>query len=104
MRDNTTDERQKAYLNIIETNLNDITSAFSRRLSMDYYDLTISELKVANFIKQGRKTREIAELLGLSSRTVEAFRMSIRKKVRIHNKKVNLRTFLMSMDNPAIIP
>jgi len=91
------DERQEAYLSILESNLSDITSAFSRRLSLEYYDLTPSERKTANFIRQGKKTRDIAALLGLSRRTVEAYRLSIRKKLRLQNKKVNLRTFLSSL-------
>ncbi len=91
------DERQQAYISILESNLGDVTSAFSRRLSLDYYDLTPAERKTANFIRQGKKTREIANLLGLSPRTVEAYRLNIRNKLRIQNQKVNLRTFLQSM-------
>ncbi len=90
-------ERQRAYLSILESNLSDITSAFSRRLSLEYYDLTPSERKTANFIRQGKRTRDIAALLGLSQRTVEAYRLSIRKKLRLQNKRVNLKTFLSSL-------
>lgn len=91
------DERQNAYLSILEANLSDITSPFSRRLSLDYFDLTPSERKTANFIRQGKRTRDIAALLGLSVRTVEAYRFNIRKKLRLLNTKVNLRTFLLSI-------
>lgn len=91
------DERQKTCLGIAEANLGDLTCSFSRRLSLSYYGLTVSELKVADFIRKGKKTKEIANLLGLSPRTVEAFRQSIRKKLMLQNKKVNLRTFLMSI-------
>jgi PAS domain S-box-containing protein len=94
----TSDERQQAYLRILESNLNDITTAFLRRLSLEFYGLTPSELKVATFIRQGKRTREIASLLGLSMRTIDAVRMSIRRKLRIQNKRVNLRTFLMSIN------
>jgi PAS domain S-box-containing protein len=92
------DERQKAYLAILESNLGDITKAFSQRLSLDFYNLSPSELKVAIFIRQGKKTREIAALLGLSKRTIDAVRQSIRRKLRIQNKRINLRTFLMSIN------
>jgi DNA-binding NarL/FixJ family response regulator len=93
----TIDERQHAYLCILESNLNDITSAFSRRISLEFYNLTVSERRVANFIRQGKRSREIAALLGLSLRTIDAYRLNIRKKLRILNKRVNLRTFLMSL-------
>lgn len=92
------DDRQQAYLGILESNLSDVTSGFSRRLSLEYYDLTPSERKTANFIRQGKKTRDIALLLGLSRRTIESYRLSIRKKLRLQNKKVNLKTFLASIN------
>lgn len=97
MRLETSDERQKALFSIIESNLSDITCGFSRQLSLQFYNLTPSEVKVANFIRQGKKSREIAEVLGLSVRTIEAFRQSLRRKLLIQNKKINLRTFLMSL-------
>jgi PAS domain S-box-containing protein len=98
LKRNAIDERQLAYLAILESNLSDITGSFTRRLSMESYGLTTSELKVANFIRQGKRTREIASLLGISARTVEAYRLAIRRKMRIQGRKVNLRTFLMSMN------
>jgi DNA-binding CsgD family transcriptional regulator len=91
------DERPKAYMSILESNLSDITSSFSRRLSLDYYNLTPAERKTANFIRQGKRTQEIASLLGLSPRTIETYRSNIRSKLRIQNRKVNLRTFLQSV-------
>ena len=94
----STDERQQAYVAILESNLGDITKAFSRRLTLDFYHLSPSELKVATFIRQGKKTREIAALLGLSKRTIDAVRQGIRRKLRIQNKQINLRTFLMSIN------
>ncbi|MEJ2661691.1 MAG: PAS domain S-box protein [Desulfobacteraceae bacterium] len=94
----TSDERQHAYLAILDSNLGDITKAFSRRLSLDFYNLSPSEFKVAIFIRQGKKTREIAALLGLSKRTIDAVRQSIRRKLRIQNRRINLRTFLMSIN------
>ena len=89
-------ERKQAYLTIIETNLNDITNSFAKRMSIEFFDLTHSELKVANLIRQGKKNAEIATLLGISIRTVEAYRLGIRQKMGLQNKKVNLRTFLVN--------
>ncbi|MCP4748839.1 MAG: PAS domain S-box protein [Desulfobacteraceae bacterium] len=91
------DQHRQNLLAIIESNISDITSGFSRRLCLEFYNFTASELKVANFIRQGKKNRQIALLLGLSIRTIEAYRNSIRHKLRIQNKKINLRTFLLSI-------
>jgi PAS domain S-box-containing protein len=91
------DASVQTYLDIVESNMGDITCGFSRHLSMQFYGLSTAELKVASFIRQGKKNREIADLLKLSIRTVEAYRQSIRSKLRLQNKKVNLRTFLLSI-------
>jgi PAS domain S-box-containing protein len=92
-----TTECQKSCVQMLETNVDTITCTFLRKLSLDFNGLTASQLKVANLIRQGLRTREIARLSGLSPRTIEAYRQSIRRKLKIANKKVNLRTFLLSI-------
>jgi DNA-binding CsgD family transcriptional regulator len=48
-------------------------------------------------VKEGRTTKEIAEMLNSSSRTIESHRKSIRKKIGIAKRKVNLRSHLLAM-------
>ncbi len=90
-------KQELSYLEILETNLLDITSAFTKRIAVELHRLTPSELKVANMIRQGNRSKQIAAKLNLSVRTVEAYRNNIRRKLRIKNKKVNLRTYLASL-------
>ena len=89
-------ERQKTYLEIIQTNLNDIISPFARNFSSIYYRLTPQEVQIAGLIKQGKINKEIANIMGLSQKTIEFHRTNIRKKLRLTNRKANLRTYLMS--------
>ncbi len=91
-------QNQKTLLNILESNLNEIISLFTKRLSSQYLNLTPKEIKIANLVKQGKTNKEIAEIQGVTSRTIAAHRENIRKKLSLTNKKTNLRTYLQTLD------
>ncbi|MBN2108241.1 MAG: PAS domain S-box protein [Deltaproteobacteria bacterium] len=91
------DARQLSYLDILEANLQDIVSPFLQAISLKHLQLTPMELEVANFIKHGHNTKKIAGVLDVSRKTVEFHRDNIRRKAGIKNKKINLRTFLLSL-------
>jgi len=90
------DEKQKAYIGILESNLNDIVSPFVHGLSSKLIKLSPTELQVTNLIKQGNTTKEIAEIMNLATSTIDFHRNNIRKKFGIKKKKTNLRTYLSS--------
>jgi DNA-binding NarL/FixJ family response regulator len=90
-------ERQKNLVDILASNLNEIISPFACRLSDSFMKLTPTEIQIANFIRQGKATKEIAAMLNLSPKTVEFHRDNIRTKIGIKNKKINLRTHLLSI-------
>lgn len=96
LKENEMDIRQKARFDILESNLMDIVSPFMPGMSEKLLTLSPIEIRVANVIKQGKTTKEIAELFNLSSKTIDFHRDNIRRKLGIKNKKINLRTFLLT--------
>lgn len=83
-------------LGILEKNLDEIVSPFARDLST-YQDLTPTELQVANLIKQGKRTKEIAQILNLSVNTIKTHRFKIRTKLGLKNSPKNLTSHLTSL-------
>ncbi|MDD2671817.1 MAG: LuxR C-terminal-related transcriptional regulator, partial [Syntrophales bacterium] len=90
------DSYQLNQLNILEANTNEIVSPYIRNLSLKHPDLTPREIQIINFIKEGHTTKEIAKLTNASSRTIDFHRNNIRKKLKLKNRKANLRSYLMS--------
>jgi PAS domain S-box-containing protein len=88
----------KYYLDVIESTLKNILSAFAHKLSSKYFNLTAKQLEIANLIKHGKTTKEIAELLSLSTNTIHFHRANIRKKIGISRQKANLRSFLLALE------
>ena len=89
--------KEKAYVNIIESNLNDIISPFVRNFSVQMFKLSPTEIQVLNLIKHGKTTKEIAQSMNLATSTIDFHRHNIRKKIGIKNKKINLSSYLSSL-------
>ena len=88
---------QRQLVDVIRTNLEEVIGSSTSEFSSKFYMFSPNELQVVNLIRTGKTTKEIAQLLNLSIRTIEAYRNSIRKKLNLKNKKINLRTYLSSM-------
>ena len=84
------------YIEMLKTNLEEITSQFVRHLSNSYHSLTPTEIAICNMIRNGMRTKEIAQLRGVSMATINRHRENIRKKLKITNDDVNLATYLQS--------
>lgn len=89
--------RDKIYLSIIKSSLMEIASPFLREMSAKQLSFTPTEIQVANLVKLGKTSKEISELLNVSPGAIEFHRNNIRKKLGLKNKKINLRSYLISL-------
>ena len=92
LMETTLSPKQQACLNVIESNLKKIASPFLDKLK--FYGLSPAEIKVLNYIKEGKRTKEVADIMGLSKRTIDSYRYNIRKKLKISNN-LPLTTYLL---------
>jgi PAS domain S-box-containing protein len=89
---------QKALADILESNLGNIISPFISQLSSNYINLTPTEIRVANLVKEGKTNKEIAALLYLSKNTILFHRHNIRTKLGLRRSKKNLRAHLLGFE------
>ncbi len=91
-------DEYKAYIEALETNLSEICSPFLKNLSLKHVHISAMEIQVANLVKAGRRNKEIASILGVSLNTVMTHRYRLRSKLGLKQKKVNLRSYLNSIE------
>jgi len=89
--------RQLQYIEIIEGHINDMLSPFLQKMSVLKHHLTPQEIKVASFVREGRATKEIADILRVTTNAVDYHRKNIRKKLQLSHKGTNLQSFLMNV-------
>ena len=90
-------DKQTAYMEMIESSLKNIISPFLERLSTQYYNFTPNEIKVANLIREGLTTKEIASLLNSSTCAIDFHRHNIRQKLGLKHQKKNLQSYLTTL-------
>ena len=83
----------KQFFDIMQDNLEKISDPQYKPFS-DRIDLTVMEARVAELVQQGRSSKEIAYLLGITQRGVTFHRTNIRKKLNIHSSKTSLKSAL----------
>jgi len=83
-------QEQKKNVQIIESTLANLISPFTRSAMLKNMKLSQTELKVANLIKQGKKTKEIADILCVSPQTINKHRSNIRRKMGLKNRNTSI--------------
>ena len=96
LRNSRLNADQKTLLDIIEANLNKITSPFSKR--MGAFNFTPKEMEVIALIKEGKTSKQIAGLLNVSQDAVSQHRYQVRRKLDLNRKKTGLRSYLLTLE------
>lgn len=91
-------ERRDAYAALLADELGKDVSALGSGPAVDPA-LSPREREIAVQVRNGRTSKEIAELLAISAATVERHRHNIRKKLRIANRGVSLAGLLNNEDS-----
>jgi DNA-binding CsgD family transcriptional regulator len=87
---------QNQYVDLIESSLREITSDFSHHLVQKYSNLTPTEVQVINLIRQGKKTREIAQCMNTATSTIDFHRNNIRKKIGLTHRRTSLQSHFLA--------
>lgn len=85
-------------ITLLENSLQEITSQFLDRIETRFPSLTPREMEICNLIKNGYSTKEIARTLHRSEHTILKQRKTIRKKLNIANKNINLSSYLKRIE------
>ena len=84
----------KELILLLESRLRELSAPFVRTLCLGEHGLTPRELEVASMVREGRTTKEIAGVLGVSIKAVEFHRLRIRKKLGVAHTGRNLSALL----------
>ncbi len=83
-------------VDLLQRGLDEVTGRDIDQFKNNVSKLTPRELDILEMIRSGRSSKQIAEALDLSSQTVHKHRQSIRRKLQIDHREINLATFLRS--------
>ncbi len=82
---------------IVKRNINEILFKGNEPIQVIQSDFTPLEAQVAGLIREGKSSKDIAEILQTSVRAVYFHRENIRKKLHLTRNKTNLKTFLQTI-------
>jgi PAS domain S-box-containing protein len=88
---------QAALIEVLESHLRELTSQFGKTLALQYRVLTPTEMRVAALVREGKTSKEIADLLCISEKTASFHRNNIRTKLGLRGAGANLRSHLLSL-------
>lgn len=81
---------------IFESNFNDVHDYFFKKLLESFPNLTPGDLKLAAYLRMNLSSKEIAQLLNITVRSVELKRYRLRTKLNLQTEQ-NLNEFLIKL-------
>lgn len=81
---------------VLVQGLDEVTGKHIDEYRNNVSKLTPRELDILDMIRTGRSSKQIADSLGLSSQTVHKHRQSIRRKLQLDHREINLAAYLRS--------
>ena len=91
------DEDQHILIEVLESNLTNVASSFAGQLDSWKTKLTPTEIQVADLLRLGKRTKEIAALLKVSTSAIAFHRNNIRAKLGLTRTPKNLVSYLRVM-------
>lgn len=88
---------QQTYLEIVETTIKNVFSSFLQKMTSKQYHFTPKEIQVATLIREGKTTKQIADIMKVTRSAIGLHRHHIRNKLGLGKAKVNLRSYLLSL-------
>lgn len=104
LRKRYVDPESKRDFDLLSSRLQTITSPFMQNLSPAERGLTPREREIARFVSEGWETKEIAEALFISPKTVDYHRANLRKKLGLTNSRERLQTYLARLQEHQVFP
>jgi PAS domain S-box-containing protein len=84
-------------IEILERNLQELFLVADRPVPSLFDNLTPMELRIANLVKTGKSSKEIAQMLQLTLRVVYFHRNNLRRKLGLQSARDNLESFLNTL-------
>ncbi len=89
--------KDRTLVEIVDNHLQDIISPLLQRFANAKILLTPQEMQVASLVKDGKTSKEIADVLNVSETTINFHRKNLRVKFGLTNQRTNLRSYLLSI-------
>jgi len=92
-------QAQRALINSAEAYLDEIASPFVQKLTSSYLNLTKKEVQIAVLVRDGKTSKEIAEIVNVSKSDVDFHRGKLREKLGLKNQKGSLTVLLRTLSH-----